>query len=120
MLNLILIHRTAVGYEIFQEHSEFWNVPLAIAQLIKMLSLGIIRNGHKLHIEGPARGDDPQVFVEDDQRFPDSVHHRLRERTSVFDLAELFSKHGWPFSPCATFQITQDKLKAVRSWRSTT
>jgi hypothetical protein len=50
--------------------------------------------GRELYIERPARGDDPQVFVEDDQRFSNGVYHRLRERTGVFDLAELLSKHG--------------------------
>ena len=63
-------------------------------QFIKALSLRVAGIGRELHIERPARGDDPQVFVEDDQRFTNGIYQRLRERTGVFNLAELLSKYG--------------------------
>lgn len=55
----------------------------------KDATLGIVGIGCELHREGPARSDNPQVFVENDQRFTNGVHHCLRKRTSIFDLAEL-------------------------------
>jgi hypothetical protein len=70
---------------------------------MKMFSVGIVGIGREFHIEGPARGDDPQVFVEDYQRFSNGIHHRLREGTSVFDLAELIFKHRLPFPQRARF-----------------
>ena len=94
MLNFAFIHRALIGYDLFQQQAELWNVPLAVAQFIKALSFGAEGVGRELHIERPARGDDPQIFVEDDQRFTNGVYHRLRERAGVFDLAELLSKHG--------------------------
>jgi len=77
---------------------------LTVAQFIKMLSLNIIGIRPERHIERPARGDDPQVIVEDDHRFSNGVYHRLRERTGVFDFAELLFKHGRPFARCARIQ----------------
>lgn len=59
-----------------------------------MLSSGFVGIRPELHIERPARGDDPQVLVKDDQRFSNGVYHRLRERAGVFDFAEFLFKHG--------------------------
>jgi hypothetical protein len=57
MFNFIFIHRAVIGYNVFQQQAKLWNIPLAVAQLIKMLSLGIVGIGRELYIEGPARGD---------------------------------------------------------------
>ena len=69
MLNFVLIHRTVIAYNFLQQQAKLWNIPLAVAQLIKMLSLGVMGIRPELHVERPARGDDPQFFVKNDQRF---------------------------------------------------
>lgn len=94
MLNFVLIHRTVIAYNFLQQQAKLWNIPLAVAQLIKILSLGVVGIRPELHVERPARGDDPQFFVKNDQKFSNGVYHRLRERTGVFDFAELLFKHG--------------------------
>src|ERR1700682_1913600 len=96
MLNLIIVHRAVVGNNIFQQCPQPWDVPLATAQLVKMLPLGIVWIGCKLHIEGSARCDYPQVLVENDQRFANGVHHCLRKGTRVFNLTELLFEHCRP------------------------
>ena len=97
MFNFIIIHRTVVRYDFFQQCSKLWNVPLAGTQVVKMLASGIIGIGCELDIEGSTRCDDPQVFVENDERFTNGVHHCLGKGTSVFDLAELLFEHKRPF-----------------------
>ena len=93
MLNFVFIHRALTGYNFFQQQAELWNVPFAAAQFVKALSLCFVGIGRELYIERPTCGDDPQVSVEDDQGFTNGVNHRLRERTGVFDLAELLAEH---------------------------
>src|SRR6202048_3460119 len=54
VLDLIIIHIAMTRYNVFQQRSKFWNVPLAVAQLVKMFTLGIVGIGCELHIEGAA------------------------------------------------------------------
>ena len=70
----------------------------------KKAFLGIVGIRPELHTERPARGDDAEVFVKDDQRFSNGVYNRLRERTGVFDFAELVFKHGRTFPRRARIQ----------------
>jgi cytochrome P450 len=79
-----------------------------------MLSSGIVRVSREFYIEGPARGDDPQVFVEDNQRFSNGVHHCLGERTGVFDLAELASEHRRPFPRWTRFKENAGHLTEMQ------
>src|ERR1700722_2317952 len=99
MLNFIIIHRTVVRYNVFQQGSKPWDVPLAIAQFVKMLTVGVVGSGYELHIEGPARRDSPQLLVENDRGFANGVDHCLRKSTSVFNLTELLFEHCRPLQP---------------------
>ena len=89
MLDFIALHHALLGYDFFQQHAKLWNVPLSIAQRVKKPALGVLGADLECRIEGAARGDHAQVFVEHKNRLADSVDNALSERPRIGDGGEL-------------------------------
>ena len=79
-----------LGNDFFQQHSKLWNVPLAIAQRVKQPALGVLGADLECRIEGAARGDHAQLFVEHKNRLADSVDNALSERPRIRNGGKLF------------------------------
>ena len=95
MLDLIALHHAVLGYDLFQQHSKLWNVPLPIAQRIKKSALSVLGANLKCRIEGAARGDHAQLFVEHKDRLANSVDNALSQCTRICEVGELFPEVGW-------------------------
>lgn len=94
MLDLIALHHTVLGYDLFQQHSKPWNFPLSIAQRVKKSALGVLGANLKCRIEGAARGNHAQPFVEHKKRLADSVDDALSQCTRICEVGELFPELG--------------------------
>lgn len=112
-LNFVITQLATARYNIFEQCSKLWDVPLAVAQLVKMLALGFLGIGCEPNIEGSAGSDNPQVFVENDQRFANGIHHCLRKGTSVFNLTELLSEHYRPLQSVRESELA----RYLTEWR---
>ncbi len=89
MLDLVALHNALPGDDGLQQFSEFWNVPLPVAEGIQKPALGVFRNDLKGRIERSARGDDPQIFVQHKNGFADCIDNGLGKGTGVLDIGEL-------------------------------
>src|SRR4029077_2926255 len=92
MLDFIAVHHALLGNDFFQQHAKLWNVPLAIAQRVKKSAFGVLGADLECRIEGAARGDHAQVFVEDENGLAHGVDNALSECPRIADAGELFPK----------------------------
>src|SRR5580692_10327141 len=94
MLDFIAVHHALLGNNFFQQHAKLRNVPLSVAQRVKQPAVGVLGADLECRIEGAARGDHAQVFVEYENGLADSVDNALSERPSIGDARELFPETG--------------------------
>src|ERR1700733_9414641 len=94
MLDFIALHHALLGNNFFQQHAKLRNVPLSIAQRVKKSAFGVLGADLECRIEGAARGDHTQVFVEDKNGLAHSVDNALSECPRIADGGELFPESG--------------------------
>ena len=109
VLDLIALHHAVLGNDFFQQHAKLRNVPLSVAQRVKKSAVGVLRAHLECRIEGAARGDHAQLFVEHKNRLADSVDNALRERTGICDVDELLSEIGYLHSAVDPLRTTNEK-----------
>ena len=85
MLDLIALHHALLGYDFFQQIAKLWNVPLPVAQRVKMPALGLLAVDLERRIEGAARGDHAQLLVEHKNGLADRIDNGLRKRPRIRD-----------------------------------
>jgi hypothetical protein len=90
VLDLIVLHRAAFQDDFFQEHAQFWNVPLPISQRIEKSPLGVLGSNVECGVKRTARGDDPQMLVENEDRLSYGVDDGLSEGARIRDVRKLF------------------------------
>ena len=86
MLDFVVLHHSALGYDFFQKQTKSWNVPLTIAQCVKQPALGFVAADLECLIERAARGEHAQVIIQHQERFTNGIYDRLRKRARFFDL----------------------------------
>src|SRR5580700_12097536 len=94
MLDFIAIHHALLGNNFFQQNAKLRNVPLSIAQRVKKPAFGVLGVDLESQIEGAARGDHAQVFVEYKNGLANSVDNALSECPRISDGSELFPEAG--------------------------
>ena len=94
MLDLIALHHAVLGNDLFQEHAELRDVPLAVAQRIEQPTLGVLGADLEGQIERAAGGDHAQLLVEDENGLVDRVDNALGERPRIGDGGKLFLDAG--------------------------
>ena len=67
---------------------------MSIAQRVQKSALGVLGADLECRIEGAARRDHAQLFVEHKNRLADRVDNALRERPRIRDGGELFPEAG--------------------------
>jgi hypothetical protein len=84
VLDLIAFDHATLGYDFFEQHAKLWNVPLSVTQRIKKSTLRFLGANLECGIEGAARSDDAQLFVEYKNGLVDGVDNALSKRASWF------------------------------------
>lgn len=77
------LHHGMLGRDVLQEQPKLGNIPLSVAKGIKWTTLDILTVHRECKIKGTICGHDAQVLIEDQERLPDRIDNRLRERTPV-------------------------------------
>jgi hypothetical protein len=81
-----------LGYDLFQQQSKVWNVPLAVAQFAEEPALGVPSCHLEKKIERAVRGYHAQRLVKHQDGLADGVDDGLGERARVCGVDELLSK----------------------------
>jgi CRP/FNR family transcriptional regulator, cyclic AMP receptor protein len=89
MIDFVVFHFAALGYDVSQEQAKLWNIPCAVAQLGQQPALGFVAVDLEREIEGATRGDDAKLIVEHNKGLLNSVHYRMRMRKGIPDVSEL-------------------------------
>ena len=90
VLDLIAFHHAVLGNDLFQEHAELRDVPLAVAQRVEQPALGVLGADPEGQVEGTAGGDHAQLLVENDDGLAHRVDNALGKRTGIREGGELF------------------------------
>jgi hypothetical protein len=77
MIDFVVFHFAALGYEFSQEQAKLWNIPCVVAQLEQQPALGFVAL------------DDAKLIVEHNKGLLNSVHYRMRMRKGILDVSEL-------------------------------
>src|SRR5580700_5267773 len=117
MLDFIALHHALLGNNFFQEHTKLRNVPLSIAQRVKKSAFGVLGTDLECRIEGAARGDHAQVFVEHKHGLADSVDNALSECPRISDSGKLFPEAGSLHkAPARYFVLRNENLYRGPVW----
>ena len=90
MLDFVIFHHSALGYNFFQKQTKSWNIPLTITQRVKRPPLSVVAADFECVIEGAARGEHAEILVEHQERFANGIDDRLRKCTRFLDRGEQF------------------------------
>ena len=64
---------------------------MTVSEVIEKFALSVVGIDFERQIERSARSNDPQILIEDNERFSNRVDDSVRKCPSILDLGELFS-----------------------------
>ena len=91
MLDFVVFHGSLLGNDFSKQQTELRNIPLAVSEIIQELALSIVGIDLECQIERSARGNDPQILIEDNERFSNRVDDSVRKYPGILDLGKLLS-----------------------------
>ncbi len=100
MFDLEAVHGGALGNDRFEQHAQGRNIPLAVTQVVKQPSLGMLQLDLEDVIKRPACGQHAKLTVEDNEGFDDRIDDGLRQRLSVLELGNGIDQRGHENSSC--------------------
>src|ERR1700680_228573 len=109
MLDFIALHHALLGNDFLQQYAKLRNVPLSIAQRVKKPAIGVLGADLECRIEGAARGDHAQVFIEYKNGLADCVQHNLSECPPIDDGGELLPEAGSVHKALARYSVLPNK-----------
>ena len=102
VLELEVVEHGALGDDVFEEGAQVGSVPLAVAQFVDQVALGLDGRDVKRVVEGAVGGVDAQRGVEDQQGLAHRVHDVLGIVLNILD--QRFSFHQ--AHPSACFEVS--------------
>jgi hypothetical protein len=66
---------------------------LTLSEVIQEFALSVVGIDFERQIERSARGNDPKILIEHNERFSNRVDDSVRKFPGILDLGELFFEH---------------------------
>src|SRR5579872_464363 len=95
VLDFIILHHAMVRDNFLEQQAKFRNIPLPVTQCVKEFSLCLLGAHLECRIEGAARSNNAQPFVEYNDRFADCIDDALGQCAGVYDIGKLLSEIGF-------------------------
>src|SRR5580704_5708517 len=92
-LDFVVFHGSLLENDFSKQQTKLWNIPLTVSEVIQRFALSVAGIDFERQIERSARGNDPKILIEHDERFSNRVDDGVRKYPGILDLGELFSEH---------------------------
>ena len=88
MLDFVVFHGSLLGNYFSKQQTELRNIPLTVSEVIEKFALSVVGIDFERQIERSARSNDPQILIEDNERFSNRVDDSVRKYPGILDLRE--------------------------------
>ena len=92
VLDLTIRYQAMFRDNFIEQQAKFRNIPLPVTQRVKEFPLCLLGAHLKCRIEGAARSNYAQLFVEYNYRLPDRIDDALSQCTGVCGIRKLLSE----------------------------
>src|SRR4029453_14371585 len=93
MLDFVVFHGSLLGNVFSNTKTESRNIPFTVSRVIEKFALSVVGIDFERQIERSARSNDPQILIEDNERFSNRVDDSVRKYPRILDLGKLLSEH---------------------------
>ena len=69
MLDFVVFHGSLLGNDFSKQQTKLRNIPLTVSEVIQEFALGVVGTDFECQIERSARGNDPKILIEHNERF---------------------------------------------------
>src|ERR1700720_3980133 len=85
MLDFVVFHGSLLGKDFSKQQTKLRNIPLTVSEVIQKFALRVVGIDFERQIERSARGNDPKLVIEHNERFSNRIDNSLRKCPSILD-----------------------------------
>src|ERR1700674_3562614 len=109
MLDFVVFHGSLLGNNFSEQQTKFRNIPLTLPEVIQEFARSVVGIDFERQIERSARGNDPKILIEHNERLSNRVDDSVRKFPGILDLGELLPEQS-------TSVLGQTEKNSVRAY----